>query len=71
MTDSSALIPTDHPVADRATWLAARHELLAAEKAASKHLDALAEQRRAMPWDWKSIWCDIQPPGRSHDEQAR
>ena len=50
MTDTSALAPADHPVADRATWLAARRELLAVEKAASQHLDALAEQRRALPW---------------------
>lgn len=36
-------------VTSRAEWLAARKELLAAEKAATRALDALAERRRALP----------------------
>lgn len=40
-----------HPeVVDRQTWLAARLELLAAEKAFSHARDALTRQRQALPW---------------------
>lgn len=35
--------------ASRGEWLAARLDLLAKEKAASRQLAALAEQRRALP----------------------
>jgi len=41
---------TAHPVATREDWLEARRALLAAEKAHTKERDALAEQRRALPW---------------------
>ena len=41
---------TNRSIADRDTWLAARHELLEAEKAATRHLDEVAEMRRALPW---------------------
>jgi predicted dithiol-disulfide oxidoreductase (DUF899 family) len=36
--------------ATREQWLKARLELLEAEKALTRHSDALAEQRRALPW---------------------
>ena len=37
-------------IADRETWLAARRELLAEEKAYTRLRDSLAEKRRALPW---------------------
>src|SRR3954469_9115065 len=37
-------------IADRETWLAARRELLAEEKAFTRMRDALSEKRRALPW---------------------
>ncbi|MCB1686190.1 MAG: DUF899 domain-containing protein [Pseudomonadales bacterium] len=41
----------NHPeVVDRQTWLAARLELLAAEKAFSRARDALTRQRQTLPW---------------------
>jgi predicted dithiol-disulfide oxidoreductase (DUF899 family) len=40
----------DHPVTDRATWLAARTELLAEEKDFTRARDALSARRRALPW---------------------
>ncbi|MGE0486008.1 MAG: DUF899 domain-containing protein [Gammaproteobacteria bacterium] len=40
-----------HPVVDHETWLAARRELLAAEKAFTRSRDELARQRRALPWE--------------------
>lgn len=39
-----------HPVVDRKTWLAARADLLAQEKAFTVARDALSAKRRAMPW---------------------
>lgn len=41
---------TTHPIATREEWLAARLELLAAEKALTRHSDTLAAQRQALPW---------------------
>ena len=41
---------TDHPVGTRDEWLAARLELLEAEKAYTKQGDAIARQRRELPW---------------------
>jgi predicted dithiol-disulfide oxidoreductase (DUF899 family) len=41
---------TDHAVGTRDEWLAARLELLDAEKAHVRRSDELAEQRRALPW---------------------
>lgn len=37
-------------IADRETWLKARRELLAEEKAYTRLRDSLAEKRRALPW---------------------
>ena len=39
-----------HKVASRDEWLAARAELLAKEKAFTRQRDALAAERRALPW---------------------
>jgi predicted dithiol-disulfide oxidoreductase (DUF899 family) len=39
-----------HEVVDQRTWLAARAELLAEEKAFTAARDALSAKRRAMPW---------------------
>lgn len=41
---------TTHPTAARETWLAARLELLEAEKALTRRSDELAKQRQALPW---------------------
>lgn len=41
---------TKHPVGTRAEWLAARRELLAAEKEHTRRGDELARQRQALPW---------------------
>ncbi|MFO1061789.1 MAG: DUF899 domain-containing protein [Dongiaceae bacterium] len=41
---------TTHITGTRAEWLAARLDLLEAEKALTRQSDALAEQRRALPW---------------------
>ncbi len=39
-----------HRIASREEWLAARKALLAKEKAFTRTRDALAEERRALPW---------------------
>ena len=41
---------TDHKTGTRAEWLTARLELLAAEKALTRHGDEVARQRRELPW---------------------
>ena len=41
---------TTQTVGTREQWLAARLELLEAEKALTRQSDAVAEQRRALPW---------------------
>jgi predicted dithiol-disulfide oxidoreductase (DUF899 family) len=41
---------TGHPVTSRKEWLAARAELLKAEKALTRRSDELAKQRQALPW---------------------
>jgi predicted dithiol-disulfide oxidoreductase (DUF899 family) len=41
---------TDHKVGTREQWLAARLELLAAEKEHTRRGDELARQRRELPW---------------------
>jgi predicted dithiol-disulfide oxidoreductase (DUF899 family) len=41
---------TDHTVGTREEWLAARRELLAAEKEHTRQADELARRRRALPW---------------------
>jgi predicted dithiol-disulfide oxidoreductase (DUF899 family) len=41
---------TGHPTGTRAEWLAARLELLEAEKALTKRSDEVALQRRELPW---------------------
>ena len=39
-----------HPTGTRAEWLAARRELLVAEKELTRRGDELARQRQALPW---------------------
>ena len=41
---------TDHKTGTREEWLAARLELLEAEKALSRRGDELARQRQELPW---------------------
>jgi len=41
---------TSHTIGTRAEWLAARLELLEAEKALTRRGDELARQRQALPW---------------------
>ncbi len=41
---------TDHRVVSRDEWLSARRELLHEEKELTRRMDALAGQRRALPW---------------------
>jgi predicted dithiol-disulfide oxidoreductase (DUF899 family) len=41
---------TDHKTGTREEWLAARLELLKAEKALTRQSDELARQRQALPW---------------------
>src|ERR671930_2376030 len=41
---------TEHKIGTREEWLAARLELLAAEKELTRRSDALAEQRQQLPW---------------------
>ena len=41
---------TDHPIAERAEWQAARDELLALEKEHTRMGDELARRRRELPW---------------------
>jgi predicted dithiol-disulfide oxidoreductase (DUF899 family) len=41
---------TTHTIATREKWLAARLELLAAEKELTRRSDAVARQRQALPW---------------------
>jgi predicted dithiol-disulfide oxidoreductase (DUF899 family) len=41
---------TDHKTGTRAEWLAARLELLEAEKALTRRSDRLARQRQELPW---------------------
>ncbi len=40
-----------HPVVTHEAWLAARRDLLAAEKALTRARDEVAAQRRALPWE--------------------
>ena len=40
----------DQPLVTRSEWLAARKQLLLAEKALTEALDAVAQRRRQMPW---------------------
>lgn len=41
---------TEHATGTRAEWMAARRDLLAAEKDLTRRSDALAQQRQALPW---------------------
>jgi predicted dithiol-disulfide oxidoreductase (DUF899 family) len=41
---------TPHPTATREQWLAARLDILQAEKELTRHSDELARRRRALPW---------------------
>jgi predicted dithiol-disulfide oxidoreductase (DUF899 family) len=41
---------TTHPVGTREQWLAARLELLEAEKQLTRQTDVVAQQRQALPW---------------------
>jgi predicted dithiol-disulfide oxidoreductase (DUF899 family) len=49
MTQATAITPS-HPTGTREEWLAARLELLAAEKGLTRLGDELARQRQALPW---------------------
>src|SRR5437868_13573331 len=40
----------NHPTVSREAWLEARKALLASERAMTHKLDALREERRALPW---------------------
>ena len=42
---------TNHKIVTREEWLAARLELLAAEKELTHRSDSLAQQRQALPWE--------------------
>jgi predicted dithiol-disulfide oxidoreductase (DUF899 family) len=42
---------TNHKIATREEWLAARLELLAAEKELTHRSDSVAQQRQALPWE--------------------
>jgi predicted dithiol-disulfide oxidoreductase (DUF899 family) len=42
---------TDHAVVSHDEWLAARSELLAAEKEFTRRRDAMTAQQRALPWE--------------------
>jgi predicted dithiol-disulfide oxidoreductase (DUF899 family) len=42
---------TNHKIVTREEWLAARLELLAAEKALTHRSDSVAQQRQALPWE--------------------
>jgi predicted dithiol-disulfide oxidoreductase (DUF899 family) len=48
-TDPTASLPGRPPVADLATWQAARDELLIREKAHTREGDAIAAARRRLP----------------------
>ena len=41
---------TKHPTGTREEWLAARIELLAAEKEVTRRSDELAHRRQELPW---------------------
>src|SRR5216110_3018493 len=41
---------TGHKIASRQEWLAARMELLEAEKALTRRSDEVAKQRQELPW---------------------
>jgi predicted dithiol-disulfide oxidoreductase (DUF899 family) len=41
---------TTHPTTTREQWLAARRELLGAEKELTRHSDEVARQRQQLPW---------------------
>jgi len=43
---------TDHKIATREEWLAAREQLLVREKEHTRLGDELAQRRRALPWVW-------------------
>jgi hypothetical protein len=48
-SDPTTSLPGRPPVVDRATWQAARNELLVREKAHTREGDALAAARRRLP----------------------
>ena len=50
MSTPGRSIPTPHKVASREEWSKARQELLAKEKKLTHERDALAAERRALPW---------------------
>jgi len=50
MSTPSPSIAPPHKVVSRAEWLAARRELLAAEKEFTRQYDALTARQRALPW---------------------
>src|SRR6478736_4346161 len=50
MTAQRSATMTDHKIGTREEWLAARLELLEAEKELTRRGDELAEQRQNLPW---------------------
>jgi predicted dithiol-disulfide oxidoreductase (DUF899 family) len=50
MTSLITEIPPQHRIASRAEWLTARTALLTKEKELTRRRDALAAERRALPW---------------------
>ena len=52
---------TDHKTGTREEWLAARLELLEAEKALTRRSDELARRRQELPWVRVSIGTTSTP----------
>src|SRR5579859_3619110 len=50
MSTTSTAVATQHKVVSEEQWLAARKELLAAEKEFTRQRDALSAKRRELPW---------------------
>jgi predicted dithiol-disulfide oxidoreductase (DUF899 family) len=46
----TGMMPTTHKTGTRQEWLAARLQLLEAEKALTRHSDELVRQRQELPW---------------------
>ena len=49
-TNNQVISKTEHTTGTRKEWLAARLELLEAEKEFTRRSDELAQQRQALPW---------------------
>lgn len=51
-------------IVSRKEWLAARKELLAREKQHTREHDAIAAERRQLPWESKRIMSSTRPAER-------